>query len=416
MRLAFGCAAVVLWLPISADAALSATVRGFDRDSEVAIVDSRAEGNRLEVSAGFRVVVRERGPAPLVAAGVCRQAGRREVRCPVDSLEVVVHAGGGNDRVRAVAARHASILVNGGDGDDRLEAGRSSGVLAGGPGDDLLVGGRRSNRLWGGDGDDRLTGGRGNDLLDGDGRSSLYAYAPARKPGVGDDVLDGGPGRDTASWQGRKDPLVVDLTRQRAWSASDRDRLLSIESAAGGRRADRLIGDVGPNRLQGGRGADTLRGRGGDDRLDVSANGPGFSPGSDGAADRLACGPGDDTVIDAGRGLSGPRRPEPLDGTCERLTMADFGNLDGMTLRVQPLRSSDRGLRIQVVCSLEYSACRRRVTVRAGGALLARSRKVRVRPGVSAITVPLRRPLPSRGVIVVRTSGPRYAFRYRLRL
>jgi Ca2+-binding RTX toxin-like protein len=405
-------AGLLIW----ADPASSATVRGLDRDSEVVIVDSRGERNRLEVSADFRVVVRERGDAPLVAAGLCRQAGEREVRCPVDSLEVFVYAGGGNDRVTAVASRLASINVAGGAGNDRLEAGRSSGTLAGGPGNDVLVGGVRGNRLWGGGGDDRLSGGRGHDLLAGDGRGSLYLFAPSGTPGVGDDVLDGGPGRDTASWQGRDVPVAVDLARQRARSASDRDRLRAIENVAGGRRADRLIGDGGPNRLQGGGAADTLRGRGGNDRLDVSARFPDFDPGNDGAADHLDCGPGDDTVVDAGRGLGGPRRPEPIPRDCELLTMAASADLDGGPLRVQPLRFSGRRLRIRVACSFEYSACHRRVTVLAGGVRLGRSRTVRVRHGVSTITVPLSRPLPSRGVIVVRTSGPRYDFRYRLRL
>lgn len=121
-------------------------------------------------------------------------------------------------------------------------------------------------------------------------------------------------------------------------------------------------------------------------------------------------------MIGAGRGVSGPRKPEPLERDCERLAMSNYGDLYGTTIRVQPLRSSDHRLLIQVVCSLEYSACPRRVTVLAGGARLGRSRTVRVRPEISTVAVALRRPLPTRGVIVVRTWGPRYAFRYRLRL
>ena len=109
-------------------------------------------------------------------------------------------------------------------------------------------------------------------------------------------------------------------------------------------------------------------------------------------------------------------RPEPLGPDCEWLT-DDYANLYGNGIRVQPLpRPARSRCRIPVVCSLEYAACRRRATLYDERGLLGRSRYFRVRPGVSRITVRLRRPLPAEGLIDVRVRARRdYGVRYRLR-
>jgi hypothetical protein len=48
-----------------------------------------------------------------------------------------------------------------------------------------------------------------------------------------------------------------------------------------------VLGGSGPDRIAGGRGRDVLRGNGGDDVIDAR----------DGAADRVNCGAGTDTVL-----------------------------------------------------------------------------------------------------------------------
>ena len=68
----------------------------------------------------------------------------------------------GNDTLNA-SARTASVVLDGGTGNDTLTGGSGSDQLLGGAGADSLVGGAGSDFLSGGVGADRLTGGTGSD-------------------------------------------------------------------------------------------------------------------------------------------------------------------------------------------------------------------------------------------------------------
>jgi len=77
-----------------------------------------------------------------------------------------------------------AALLDGGDGNDRLERGER---MVGGPGEDVLLGDVRGDELEGGPGADILRGGRSHDrLFGGDGNDDLDG-------GIGADYLDGGP-------------------------------------------------------------------------------------------------------------------------------------------------------------------------------------------------------------------------------
>ena len=132
-----------------------------------------------------------------------------------DVRRVRVHCGAGNDVVSVPSRYFASsfgapgssqvasyvavpVAVDGGDGDDHLDAGGTDGrpddrtasasvTLAGGGGNDYLRGGS---------GDDWLYGGRGQDTLDG---------------GLGADVMSGGAGSDTADYHARTAAVAVAL-------------------------------------------------------------------------------------------------------------------------------------------------------------------------------------------------------------
>jgi RTX calcium-binding nonapeptide repeat (4 copies) len=405
MRIVAACALALL-CPAAAQAA---TVRAVGAGGRVVVRDDVGERNRLEIAVGRTVLVRERGRRRLTAAGRCRQAGTHRVRCGGDVRQVRVFARGGDDRV--AAAGDVELSVTAGAGNDRVLAGDTAAWLRGGPGADVLRGGPWGDFLFGGAGRDRLAGGGEDDHLLGDAR----AMNGRREGMTGDDVLAGGRGRDTASWEQRRTRVSVDLTRQVATSPGDADRLRSIESATGGYGADRLVGNGMRNRLVGGAGRDVLIGLAGDDHLDVTGRGLVVSPDGDGMPDRLGCGPGRDVVNGATAGLHDDHRPEPLGRDCEWLT-DDLLYLDGNGIRVQPLRARRGRVRIPVVCGLEFAACRRRATLYDARGLLGRSRYVPVRPGVSRVTVRLRRPLPPEGLIDVRVRAPRdYGVRYRLR-
>jgi len=68
----------------------------------------------------------------------------------------------GNDTLNA-SARTASVVLDGGTGNDTLTGGSGSDQLLGGAGADSLVGGAGADFLAGGAGADRLTGGTGSD-------------------------------------------------------------------------------------------------------------------------------------------------------------------------------------------------------------------------------------------------------------
>lgn len=114
-----------------------------------------------------------------------------------------------------------------------------------------------------------------------------------------DGRLDGGLGSDTVDYSRLSRGVVVKL---RSGSVVPRDRtgggetLVSVESVRGSRFDDVLVGDSARNVLQGmgghdhltgGIGRDVLNGGSGSDRI-VSR---------DGHRDRIACGPGTDTVL-----------------------------------------------------------------------------------------------------------------------
>jgi Tol biopolymer transport system component len=109
--------------------------------------------------------------------------------------------------------------------------------------------------------DDLLRGGRGDDVIRGlDGEDRLIG-------GLGNDTLDGGEGVDQADYQDLRQNAVINLSTGVAVIGAQRDQLIDIEDATGGRGADRLIGSNGDNFLFGAGGSDTLEGGSGDDTL-----------------------------------------------------------------------------------------------------------------------------------------------------
>jgi uncharacterized protein (TIGR03118 family) len=125
-----------------------------------------------------------------------------------------VELGAGDDRVDATDVR---LLARGGDGNDLLNGGSRDDDLSGDAGDDRVNGRAGDNAIDGGDGNDVLLGQAGNDVIFG---------------GTGNDFIDGGEGDDVL---------------------------------AGGAGSDVLIGGAGNDRIAGGAGLDTLFGGTGSD-------------------------------------------------------------------------------------------------------------------------------------------------------
>jgi Ca2+-binding RTX toxin-like protein len=113
-----------------------------------------------------------------------------------------------------------------------------------------LVGSSFDDILRGNAGSNVLNGGAGHDLLWG---------------GAGNDSLIGGVGIDTASYAGATSAVTANLLSGLATGGAGNDTLNTIENLIGSGFNDRLIGDLGVNRISGGNGVDVVTLGGGND-------------------------------------------------------------------------------------------------------------------------------------------------------
>ncbi|MEH2499378.1 Ca2+-binding RTX toxin-like protein [Bradyrhizobium sp. AZCC 1678] len=198
-----------------------------------------------------------------------------------------------------------------------------SGTFVGTAGDDVIVGSAEQDLIQGLGGNDVLQGGAGADTLDGGAGSDTASYAGAAtgivaslaQPsantgeavgdsyisienltgsafadsltgdandniidgragndllvgGAGADTLIGGDGIDTASYAAATGGVIANLTDSSGnTGAAAGDTYSGIENLTGTAFADRLIGDVDNNVIDGGAGNDVLEGGGGADTL-----------------------------------------------------------------------------------------------------------------------------------------------------
>lgn len=85
---------------------------------------------------------------------------------PLPGLDVIqVVTLGGADRVTVAGNIALPAVIDGGDGNDQLNASNSGSILIGGAGDDSLIGGNGRDILIGGRGSDRLVANGGDDVL-----------------------------------------------------------------------------------------------------------------------------------------------------------------------------------------------------------------------------------------------------------
>ncbi len=159
----------------------------------------------------------------------------------------------GNDDIRGDAN---SNMLNGGPGDDYIRStlndsdpGGGIDTLMGSKGNDFLDGiGTQATLL--------LQGGQGNDSL---------------RSGPGNDTIIGGAGIDTVSYSNRGDNLSITLdnvANDGATSKGEADNVMSdVENVQGGSGNDTIVGSAADNKFMGGAGDDSLDGGAGNDTL-----------------------------------------------------------------------------------------------------------------------------------------------------
>jgi Ca2+-binding RTX toxin-like protein len=143
------------------------------------------------------------------------------------------------------------VTVDGGDGQDKIDATDGTGA-----------------HLLGGAGDDWLIGGTGNAVLEG---------------GAGADRIDGAGDNDVASYASAKSGVVASLFNNNGNTGGDAagDILLNIEHLTGSAFNDALTGDGLNNILSGGKGNDVLSGLSGADTLIGGAGADTLNGGND---------------------------------------------------------------------------------------------------------------------------------------
>lgn len=221
------------------------------------------------------------------------------------TIPVVVDGGAGNDSLDAslgdstLRGGTGNDTLRGESGNDTLDGGDGDDHIRGGAGNDTLHGGAGNDQLFGEDGDDVLDGGAGNDEFDG-------FIAGLANTGAGADTYIGGPGEDRFSYWTRSAPVSVTLDGiANDGEAGEGDNIHpDVDEVGGGSGDDILIGSDGDDYLWGSDGNDTIRGLGGNDKLqgndgdDLVDGGPGNDEVGGGCHnDHLIGGPGVDTLL-----------------------------------------------------------------------------------------------------------------------
>ncbi len=220
------------------------------------------DGNRTLVDRvdGIVRVIGTDGPDTIIVAPTAQNLvvsinGSRTVVSDDGVQGFVIEARGGRDNVRIDRTFTQSVMMDGGRGNDILQAGTGLAILLGGQGNDILRGGPEPDLLDGGDGHDRLDGGGGDDRLFGSrGNDILRGFAGDDQllGGGQNDVLYGGPGNDL---------LAGGPGNDRLFGEHDDDVL------DGGGNEDVLHGDRGNDEVTGAAGHDEVHGDLGNDLL-----------------------------------------------------------------------------------------------------------------------------------------------------
>jgi Ca2+-binding RTX toxin-like protein len=220
----------------------------------------------------------------LAAHAIAAGSGAEEEvhRCHGRPATIVGTAG--NDVLHGTPGRD---VIWGGPGNDTIYGSLGNDLICGGAGDDVIHGGRGNDEIYGGRGADRVFGDLGDDKVSGgpgsydDVSGGLGIDTVNGGPGnydlvhgdYGYDRMSGGPGKhDIASFAtavaGGKGTGVWASLREHEARGDGHDKLYEFEDLEGSAFRDTLIGDGGPNEINGGPGNDTLIGGGGHDTLD----------------------------------------------------------------------------------------------------------------------------------------------------
>jgi Ca2+-binding RTX toxin-like protein len=221
-------------------------------------------------------------PTPLAAGPGCTAPVSTTIRCslpgPLDYLTAYGDSGDDVISVPSAPPLGATIMIDGGRGNDRLEGSPSDDILtAGGPGAEIRPLATDHDVLIGGEGDDALFSRPGGDILDaGPGSDQLALDDPCGH------LIDGGPGRSDIAgfepgepWnqkQSHAPGFILKIggsTDYRERTCEEKGKItLANEILEGSQMHDILIGSNRSDGLIiGSTGNDIIKGRGGNDGI-----------------------------------------------------------------------------------------------------------------------------------------------------
>lgn len=139
--------------------------------------------------------------------------------------ELTLRVGAGDDVIEVAPNVRVNIVVEGGDGNDRITTGAGDDRIDGGAGDDTVVSGDGRDDVFGNTGADTVDAGAGDDVVyGGDGNDILAAGAGTNfiEAGAGDDRIDGRTGTNMIS-AGRGDDAVTSGGRNSIYAGDGTD-------------------------------------------------------------------------------------------------------------------------------------------------------------------------------------------------
>ena len=173
-----------------------------------------------------------------------------------------------------------NVEINGGAGNDKIIGSGFDDTIDGGAGNDSINGGAGNDEIDGGSGEDELDGGAGNDWINGGtGEDWIYGMAGNDRINGGDhlDIINGGAGNDIIHGGAGNDHIEGGAGTDTIFGENGRDIIRSgdgtdfIDGGAdhdvinGGAGNDVINGGPGKDYIDGGIGNDIINGGDGDD-------------------------------------------------------------------------------------------------------------------------------------------------------
>jgi Ca2+-binding RTX toxin-like protein len=246
-------------------AQVPATQANTPLDSKLSVDGGFSKQAKVSMDSNNRIIIQANGSNDDISVSQDAKTGNVTVRINDEyqtflnkpANRIVIRGGDGDDNVKIDKSVTATIVVDGENGNDTIDASESkvSQFMFGGNGNDKLIGGSGRDFIYGDDGNDTIIGGDGNDVIE---------------AGNGNDIVDGGNGNDYINGSTGNDIIKGGKGNDVIYGGDGDDKIQGNDGddyVDGGKGNDLLEGGNGNDTLSGGLGDDVIRGGNGNDTL-----------------------------------------------------------------------------------------------------------------------------------------------------